>query len=215
MDEDYTNQTQFELFPETREHKSDRNPPSGGFQAFTLSLENTIVFIIIGIMLMVFLFSMGVEHGRRSMNKDIKQIQKKTAAPKKPEKKTSQIVKNDVLLQPQESKIKEASVPVKIVIQQQVEDVKDKIIKIPLEDLEANLTEELENFYTVQVASFKLEKNAQREAMVLQDKGEDAFVVPKGDYVIVCVGRFRERNDAQDLSLKLKKHYNDCLIRSL
>ncbi|MCD4781396.1 MAG: SPOR domain-containing protein [Candidatus Omnitrophica bacterium] len=215
MDENYKNQTQFELFPETREQKVDRNPRKGFFQAFMLSRENTIVVIIIAIMLMVFLFSMGVEHGRRSLTKNTNQLQQKTAASGQPEKKTSQILENDVSLQPQETQIKEASASVKVVIQQQVEEVKDKIIRIPLEELEGALADELEDMYTVQVASFKLEKNAKREAMILQDRGEDAFVLSKGDYVIVCVGRFRERNDAQTLSLKLKKHYNDCLIRSL
>jgi len=46
-------------------------------------------------------------------------------------------------------------------------------------------------------------------------KNHKDFVLPKGSYSIVCVGKFILKNDAARYSRKLKKKYNDCLVRRL
>ena len=73
-----------------------------------------------------------------------------------------------------------------------------------------------ERIFTIQVASFKLRKNAQREADHLKSIGhEDAFVIPKGSYSIVCVGKFAQKVEAKKFSSKLSNRYNDFLVRRL
>ena len=69
--------------------------------------------------------------------------------------------------------------------------------------------------YTIQVASFKDEAYAQKEASALKRKGLDAFVAEKGDYRIVCVGKFRNKDQTNLLVPKLKRKYTDCLVRRL
>ena len=81
----------------------------------------------------------------------------------------------------------------------------------PIEKLD-----EQEKLFTIQVASFKLKANAQREAARIKRMGhEDIFVVPKGNYSIVCVGKFAQRDEAKKFSGRLKEKYNDCLVRRL
>ncbi len=75
-----------------------------------------------------------------------------------------------------------------------------------------------EKAYTIQVASFKKEQYAKKEANILRNNGyrnQDIFVLDKGKYSIVCVGSFHEKDQAKLLLGKLKKRYKDCLIRSL
>ena len=70
--------------------------------------------------------------------------------------------------------------------------------------------------YTVQVASYKTEKGAQREASTLKQKGyHDVFVVQKGTYVILCVGNFQRKEEASLLGKKLMGRYQDLRVRSL
>lgn len=69
--------------------------------------------------------------------------------------------------------------------------------------------------YTIQVASFLDRINAQKEADSLKRIGLSSIVLPKGKFSIVCVGNFSQRKEAESLLPKLKKQYQDCLIRRL
>ncbi|MEK6714471.1 MAG: SPOR domain-containing protein [Candidatus Omnitrophota bacterium] len=69
--------------------------------------------------------------------------------------------------------------------------------------------------YTVQVASFKNRSLAEKEKLSLEKRGIQAYLLSKNQFVIVCVGSFKNEGTAQ-LSLKqLKRIYGDCLIRKL
>ena len=78
---------------------------------------------------------------------------------------------------------------------------------------EADISDALR--YTIQVASFKQEKEAQDLAKKLETKGHKTFVLPKGAYLIVCVGRFAGKNEAESYSGKIKDRYSDYVIRRL
>ena len=123
-------------------------------------------------------------------------------------------VKEDALKQPAQT-ISQVETEERIVfpvdIPEEITEESEPAFRPPLEK-----PEEQENLFTIQVASFKLEKNAKREADRLRGRGhDDTFVVPKGSYSIVCVGKFIQRNEAKKFSSKLKKRYNDCLVRRL
>ena len=83
------------------------------------------------------------------------------------------------------------------------------------EDAPVVITANLGKFYTIQIASYKSEKIAQREADLLKQKGYDILVVPKGSFFIICVGKFNQKEQAKSYSQKLKKQYKDCLVRSM
>jgi cell division septation protein DedD len=89
-----------------------------------------------------------------------------------------------------------------------------EVLQIP----EEKMNEILEPKYTIQVASFKKQHNAEEEADKIREDNtfdHDVFVVRKGDYSIVCVGRFYERSEARNFSQKLISEYQDLLVRRL
>lgn len=69
--------------------------------------------------------------------------------------------------------------------------------------------------YTIQVASIANVKNVDRELSRLKDKGYSAFSLTKGKYIVICVGRFNIKEDAQINLVKMKSSYPDCQIRRL
>jgi preprotein translocase subunit SecF len=69
--------------------------------------------------------------------------------------------------------------------------------------------------YTVQVATFRTETYAQKEADRLKKRGLETLIIPRGGYVTVCVGNFSGRKEAKISLNQLKKTYQDCFIRRL
>ncbi|MFA5311167.1 MAG: SPOR domain-containing protein [Candidatus Omnitrophota bacterium] len=69
--------------------------------------------------------------------------------------------------------------------------------------------------YTVQVASFKTNSYAQKEVGLLKKRGYKAVTLNKGEHIILCVGNFPEKEEAQALLSELRRYYKDCRIRRL
>ena len=69
--------------------------------------------------------------------------------------------------------------------------------------------------YTIQVASFKTDTYARKEVKRLEKTGISASVIPRGNYVSVCVGKFSQKQEAKIILNSLKKTYRDCFIRKL
>ncbi len=198
-------QSQFELFPGSSKHIPGVGKSPRLTKDLTLSPENIIVLCIIFIVTLVLFFSFGVERGKQVVSVSdassdlgiVQTVKDNTAKPEPAE--TTQAA------QQEERVVFPVNMPREIL------EENDPIFRPPVEK-----TEEQERLFTIQVASFKLEKNAQKEADRLKGKGhDDTFVVPKGSYSIVCVGRFIQRNEAKKFSNRLKKRYNDCLVRRL
>jgi len=73
----------------------------------------------------------------------------------------------------------------------------------------------LQEAYTIQVASFKANSYAQKEVELLNKRGYKAVTLNKGEYIILCVGNFPSKEQAQSLLLELNRYYKDCRIRRL
>lgn len=69
--------------------------------------------------------------------------------------------------------------------------------------------------YTIQVASILRSENVKKELSHLKDKGYNVFVLIKGKYTVICVGKFAVQGQAQNSLAKLKNKYPDCQIRKL
>lgn len=69
--------------------------------------------------------------------------------------------------------------------------------------------------YTIQVASFKAASYAQKEAALLKKRGFESLTLKKGNYTVLCVGRFLDKETAQPLLTELSKYYKSCYIRRL
>lgn len=69
--------------------------------------------------------------------------------------------------------------------------------------------------YTIQLASYEKKSYADKEARRLKKKGFTVLVMSKGNYSIVCVGKFADREMAKSLLSEFKKTYHDSFIRRL
>jgi hypothetical protein len=86
----------------------------------------------------------------------------------------------------------------------------DKITPAPKEKTEE---EKEKSSYTIQVATYKNFEFAQREADRLKRKGFATKLINKGNYILLCVGSFFNKKEAEMVLTKLKKNYGDCFIR--
>ena len=200
-------QSQFELFPGGSEQPVKKSGSRFFLTALTLSPENFIILGIVLIMSMVVSFSLGVERGKKMVMVKKKQQSQRATVPAHfvPEKKD----------RIRESETKAAPVPEKAGSVSFSRAEEEAAISGASGQGDTILEKRVEKNYTVQVASFRKEESAQKEAMDLKKKGYEILVLPKGKYSIVCVGKFVQRNEAKVFSRKLKKRYKDCLIRSL
>lgn len=197
-------QSQFELFPGA----SGNNPPvgkqAGLTKDLTLSLENIIVLFIVFVMALVFFFSCGVERGKKLVIQP--KSQPKTAQARNKERTDTEHV-SEAVSQPKQ----EGQVVYPVEVPREITNEGESPVQAPVEK-----NEEQEQLFTIQVASFKQEENALKEADLLKGIGHDeAFVRQAGSYSIVCVGKFSKKMEATRYSSKLKKKYNDCLVRRL
>lgn len=69
--------------------------------------------------------------------------------------------------------------------------------------------------YSIQVASYRTESKAAEEVEALRKRGYQPFVLRKGRYAVVCVGRFKDKSEANTSLSKLKKIYSDSYVRRL
>lgn len=86
--------------------------------------------------------------------------------------------------------------------------------KIKKQDAQLKKEEEKAG-YSVQVASYRTMLKANQEVARLAKKGYSSFVLQKGKFVVVCVGKFKEKSDANVSLNKLKETYSDSIIRRL
>ncbi len=78
----------------------------------------------------------------------------------------------------------------------------------------ANSQGDLAN-YTIQIAAFKNRESAAREVQLLSRKGLTPLAFTKGNYIILCVGKFSNQESAQPLLTVLQRTYAGCRIRRL
>jgi len=161
----------------------------------SLSLENLVIFTIVAIMVVIFSFSLGIERGKgvalapaAGAGSDVKELK---------EVKEVKDLKSDT------QKMEADAFPGKAV-------VKAKPVAAPAAKPAGT------GGYTLQVASYKGIKSAQREADKLKQKGfDDVYVLPKGAYTIVCVGNFQNKEDASGVKRQLNNRYQGSVVRRL
>jgi hypothetical protein len=198
-------QSQFELFPGVSPYIPEAGKPASLTKDLTLSLENIIVLCIIFIVTLVLFFSFGVERGKRVVLVPKADSDKAEMNATENEAGGLKSAADVEVVQQGKTVVFPVDVP------QEISEENESAVQPPVEK-----TEEQEKLFTIQVASYKKEKDAQREADRLKGIGHnDTFVIPKGDYIIVCVGKFMQMSDAKKFSGQLKKQYNDCLVRRL
>ena len=69
--------------------------------------------------------------------------------------------------------------------------------------------------FTIQVATFKNRRLALEEIQLLLKEGLTPLAFAKGDYIVLCVGKFSNQESAQPLLIQLQRTYASCRIRRL
>ncbi|MDP8265562.1 MAG: SPOR domain-containing protein [Candidatus Aceula meridiana] len=185
-------QSQFELFPHSPADAPDPHKSKFLFSSITLSFENIIILTVCLFMVIILSFSIGVERGKIAALPSGDEPIKQQAALEQ----ESRTMPSQTII-PEEPKVS-------VVAQASVEPASENVSEKPLQD-----------YFTVQVASFKTNKYAEKEAQSLKQKGYESFVIPKGKYIIVCAGKFLTNLDAKGFITELKYKYKDCLVRRL
>lgn len=67
-------------------------------------------------------------------------------------------------------------------------------------------------FFSVQLASYLKKNVAKIRAKELKKKGITPILRNKGKYLILYVGRFSEKGEAEHLAKELKKQFSDCIV---
>lgn len=184
---DKQNSIQLELFAQSRDSAEKRNRISDSFLTYIWNYEKTILIIITMVITGIISFSLGVERGKR----------------------LSLLNNNprfDAALEIRPAATKPD--PKQTTQQQQ---------SYPLRpgNNAATTVKEYNLIYTIQLASYKTKESAQKEAQVLKKRGLLPLVLYKGDYAVLCVGNFSNREAARSPLSQLRKHYQDCYVRRL
>ena len=210
--------SQFELFPGTTDQSEKPYKKGVLISSLTLSLENIIILGILGVLSLLFTFSLGVEKGKKFVAKshsdavtavdDAKGLAQAAAHVQKVKPQQVQPSQSADIRKGQSPKAQPmakstVTVPGTETLQSPAQSSRDLAGKV------------IQEVYTVQVATFKSERFAQKEIESLKDMKQEVFMVPSGDYTLVCVGKFFQKNMADNLIPKLRKRYKDCLVRRL
>ncbi|MBU3958988.1 MAG: SPOR domain-containing protein [Candidatus Omnitrophica bacterium] len=181
------NHPQSDLFAKSQGYSRIKEAGQRSFPGVIRAHEKAI-FIIIGfIVISVVSFSFGVERGRKLAV--LRLDSRLDMAAKIKSQESASVAGSQDKYQPVE--------------QQQQGVIKTQVIK-----------DDILN-YTIQVASYQTKKYAEKEADRLRQKGFSPLVRTKGKYVILCVGRFPQKESAAPVLSKLKKRYQDCFVRKL
>ena len=190
------NNSQLELFDQDNIPAKSKTHSSGvPFFRRVRGYEKTVLFLCGIIIISIISFSLGVERG--------KTINKQTAA-----------AKNTVLTrtaQPQ-LPVRLVKQPVNLITPATVNPAPIKTLPRPAGSYAINQSAQ---GFTIQVASFKTRDFAKREAELLKRKGLNPIILPKGNFTILCVGNFNNKEQASPLLSELKKRYPGCYIRRL
>lgn len=69
--------------------------------------------------------------------------------------------------------------------------------------------------FTIQLAAYRNKEEALKEMYLLKERGFLPQAFKKGDYIVLCVGKFSNLESAQPLLEQLQRTYAGCHIRRL
>ncbi len=197
-------QPQFELFPANSATLEDVNKPRFLLANLTLSLESLVILSILGIMVALFSFSLGVEQGKHLAAQALDERvaaawnvgARKAAIPV--------VAPKPMVVAPL------AMGHAKTVVGMRgnagfVTPVAKPLVKPVAMPIGGSIT--------VQLATYKNESYAKQEAIDIKAKGYPAFLLKKGDYWFVCAGRFTSLDGANLFLKKIQAKYRGSQIR--
>lgn len=198
---DKSNYSQLELFSSSRKEEQ-KSGSENRIPHFLWRYEKTLLIIICFIVTSIISFSLGVEKGKRQASLNLNaNLETASLQPTVTKQKTDAAIKV-TLDGPKRTPNSSAAA--------KTDSIKKESPNLPMQAISPDV-------YTIQVASFKDKTRAEREAERFKKKGLQSIILSKGQYTILCIGRFPNKESARALlaDLKKQKRYNDCYLRRL
>jgi len=189
--------------PDPKKRPQRQHPVARGYRlSLSISYEQIVFFAIAFIMLMVLIFSLGVEKGKRLLMP--------------PESPVLEFVKPEIMPKPvitaTAEKIMEESsqaLETKKALAVLPEPKTEKIEKSVLVDTPKPPSKP----YTIQVATYWTKANAKRELEKLRRNKFDSFIISTNGKYEICVGEYINKAGAKADMEKLNKRYKDRFLR--
>ncbi len=218
-------QPQFELFPANSSTLDDVKKPWFLLASLTLSLESLVILSILGIMVALFSFCLGVERGKyfaaQALDERISAVW--NMAGKKPLSKPTAVV-SATAVAPKAIRnnggyvnaVPVVKVPVAKTTKAPV--ARAAVVSpVPVNTVARHAPAvapvSTGTRFTAQLASYKSEEFARIEARALRAKGYPSFLIKKGDFMLVCIGQFSSAETASAAIKKLPPQYRSSQIR--
>jgi hypothetical protein len=194
-------QPQFELFPANSATLEDINKPKFLLAKLTLSVESLVIFTILGIMVALFSFSLGVERGKHLAAQALDErvsaawnVGARTMAPAA----VAVIPVGQAQPQPR-SLVNHGYMSLNI----------HRMLPAHL----VSTTTGTGARFTLQAATYGSEEYARQDALLLKAKGFQSFLIKNGKYWLVCVGNFIDKESASAFLRKLPGQYREVQVR--
>jgi len=183
-------QPQFELFPANSATLEDINKPKFLLANLTLSVESLVIFVILGIMVALFSFSLGVERGKHLAASALDErvsaawnVGARTVAVAAPLEATEPYAGMQT---PQRQSMQRPQINHGFVYGSR---------------------------FTLQAATYGNEEYARQDALILKAKGFASFLIKSGKYWLVCVGNYNNKESALSLLRQLPGQYRSSQLR--
>jgi hypothetical protein len=194
-------QPQFELFPANSALLEDINKPKFLLANLTLSVESLVIFTILGIMVALFSFSLGVERGKHLAAQS---LDERVSA--------AWNVSARTLAVPVAASVRLGEPSARLVGAGQALPVKRSFAGQKPGNIHGFLLGP-GNRYTLQAATYRSEEYARQDALLLKARNFQSFLIKSGNYWLLCVGNFNNKESAIAFLRKLPGQYRSSQVR--
>ena len=167
-------------------------------------MDHTLVVSLLGIVVFVLAFSLGVERGKAIASEKLINVAPLNGVIAKVSNQTKDISTEVVVSQLSESpSASSEQVEAQVPSHAEGEDV--ALVESGADATAAepapSVVDLPESFYTIQMVTYVDSGRAQKQVMRLKEIGHEGFVVPSGRYYQVCIDQFKARSQAIEVTI--------------
>ncbi len=209
---------QFELFPANSATLEDINKPKFLLATLTLSTESLVILVILGIMIALFSFSLGVERGKhlaaQSLDEKVAAAwnvggRRLAVAPVVPAAVTVSTHATGTVKTTGTTNVVRPNTTSRVAV---APVVKMAVTKPLVENSKVAATS---GKWAVQLATYRNENYARQDALGLKTKGYPVYIVKFKDYYLVSIGPFASQDQADAYLKKVQNKFQGSQVRRI
>ena len=210
---------QFELFPANSATLEDINKPKFLLATLTLSTESLVILVILGMMIALFSFSLGVERGKHlaAQSLDEKVVaawnvggRRLAVAPVVAAPVTTPAQNVSTVKMSNNKSVVRSNVAAHVA----VAPVSRVVVTKPLPETTKVATSPAGK-WTVQLGTYRNENYAKQDALRLKAKGYPVFIVKFKDYYLVSIGPLASQEQAEAFLKKVQNKFQGSQVRRI